>query len=208
MDDERRIGIFGGSFDPIHAGHLILAQRALDFAGLERILFIPTANPPHKTDRELSAFEHRRRMVELAIEGNERFELSLVEGGAGSAYTWQSVLRFAALGFDRRHLHLLVGSDSLAEMAGWRRPEVIFEHATIVAMSRDGSNRPAAVPPGAAVIVIETGANSISSSAIRALVCEGRSIRYLVPDAVERYLTDNGLYAAAPRDARCALCFS
>lgn len=199
MDDARRIGIFGGSFDPIHAGHLILAQRALDLAGLDRVLFVPTANPPHKTDRPLSPFEHRRRMVELAIEGNDRFELSLVEGGAGSAYTWQSVLRFAAEGYDRSRLHLLVGSDSLAEMAGWRRPEVIFESATIVAMRREGAARDLAVPPGAAVIFIETGANSISSSMVRELVSQGRSIRYLVPEAVERYIAEHGLYAAGSR---------
>ncbi|MDD3642980.1 MAG: nicotinate (nicotinamide) nucleotide adenylyltransferase, partial [Candidatus Krumholzibacteria bacterium] len=189
------------SFDPIHTGHLILAERALDFAGLDRVLFIPTAKPPHKTERALSPFEQRCRMVELAIEGNERFGLSLVEGGGDSSYTWQSVMRFAADGYGRDRLYLLVGSDSLAEMAGWRRPDVIFEHATIVAMRREGTGRGAPVPAGAAVIFIETCATSISSSAIRALVAEGRSIRYLVPSAVERYIRQQRLYAARAPEA-------
>lgn len=200
MDDAQRIGLFGGSFDPIHAGHLILAQLALDFAGLDRVLFIPTANPPHKTGRTLTPFEHRRRMVELAIEGNDRFGLSLVEEEDGPSYTWQSVVRFSAEGYDRSRLHLLVGSDSLAEMAGWRRPEVIFENTTIIAMRREGSGGHVAVPRGAAVIFIETCANSISSSAVRALIAEGRSIRYLVPAEVERYIRDHRLYAVAGRE--------
>lgn len=202
MGEGPRIGLFGGSFDPIHLGHLILAQQALDFAGLARVVFLPTANPPHKTGRPLSPFDDRRRMVELAIAGNDRFEISLVEGGGDPTYTWQSILRFAAEGYTRERLHLLLGTDSLAEIGGWRRPEVIFEHATIIAMRRGTSQAVPEVPRGAAVIVIETGANSISASEIRRLAAAGRSIRYLVADTVERYIIESRLYAGGTGGAR------
>jgi nicotinate-nucleotide adenylyltransferase len=193
--DLERIGLFGGSFDPVHTGHLILAQMAADMAGLDRVLFTPTAAPPHKTGRVLSPFDERIAMVRLAIEGNGLFELSLLEGSERPSFTWESVLHFSQAGYGREELHLIVGSDSFRDMGKWRNPEVIFANATVISMSRPGSGDIAAPPAGAAVIMIETGANTISSSGIRDLVREGRSIRYLVPGPVERYIADKGLYA-------------
>jgi len=194
VSDADRIGLFGGSFDPVHTGHLILAQMAADFAGLDRVLFTPTAEPPHKTGRDLSPFEDRVEMVRLAIEGNCVFELSLLERSEGPSYTWESVLHYARAGYGRERLHLIVGGDSLSEMGNWRNPGVIFENATIIAMTRPGSGDTPSPPAGAAVMILETGANTISSSEIRSRVREGRSIRYLVPDPVERYILDRGLY--------------
>ena len=195
MTDREKIGLFGGSFDPVHTGHLILAQMAADFAGLGRVLFTPTAAPPHKSGRILSPFEDRIEMVRPAIEGNDLFELSLLEGSEGPSYTWESVLHYAREGYDRERLHLIVGSDSLSEMGKWRNPGEIFDNATIISMRRPGSGEDAAPPAGAAVIVIESGANTISSSEVRERAGSGRSIRYLVPDAVERYIIDRGLYS-------------
>jgi nicotinate-nucleotide adenylyltransferase len=197
VNEKEKIGLFGGSFDPVHTGHLILAQMAADFAGLERILFVPTATPPHKSERDLSPFEDRITMVRLAIEGNAAFELSLLEGGETPSYTWESLDRFARQGYDREHLHLIVGSDSLGEMSRWRNPGRIFESATIISMARPGGDDPPAPPAGAAVIVLDTGSNNISSSEIRERVRGGRSIRYLVPEAVERYIIDRGLYTGS-----------
>ena len=131
MAKQERIGLFGGSFDPIHTGHLILAQMAAGFAGLDRVLFVVTSIPPHKRDRTLSPFEDRIEMVRLAIEGNDLFELSLIEGSGGPSYTWESVLHYSNAGYEREQLHLLVGSDSLADMEKWRNPGVIFSNATI-----------------------------------------------------------------------------
>ncbi len=190
-----RIGLFGGSFDPVHTGHLILAQMAADFAGLDRVLFMPTAAPPHKTERNLSPFEERIAMVRLAIEGNSLFELSLLEGSGGPSYTWESVLHYSQAGYGRQQLHLIVGSDSLREMGKWRKPEVIFENATIISMTRPGSGDLPAPPAGAVMMILDTGANTISSSGIRSRVREGRAIRYLVPEPVERYIVDKGLYS-------------
>ncbi len=167
---------------------------AADFAGLDRVLFMPTAAPPHKTGRTLSPFDDRMEMVRLAIEGNSIFELSLLEGSEGPSYTWESVLHYARAGYERERLHLIVGGDSLSEMGNWRNHGVIFDSATIIAMTRPGSPDTPALPAGAAVMILETGANMISSSEIRSRVREGRSIRYLVPAPVERYILDRGLY--------------
>jgi nicotinate-nucleotide adenylyltransferase len=187
MESSGRIGLLGGSFDPIHTGHLILAEAAVNMAGLERVIFMPTALPPHKHGVTLSPFDLRKEMVELAIRGNPRFEISLLEGGDRPVFTYE-------WGYSREQIHLILGSDSLEEISGWKHPGRIFENATIIAMQRTASNEPFSPPEGAAVIMIESCRNSISSSGIRAMVCEGKSIRYLVPDAVERFIRDNKLY--------------
>ena len=189
-----KIGLFGGSFDPIHTGHLILAQSAVNTVGLECVLFIPTAVPPHKRARTLSGFETRARMVELAIAGNPRFELSLIEAADEVSYTYRSVLSFVEQGYGRGDIHLLIGSDSFEEMKGWQHPREIFAHATILIMARPGYERFPALAPEAALICMTAGSNSISSSDIRRLVREGNSVRYLVPDPVERFIAEHSLY--------------
>jgi nicotinate-nucleotide adenylyltransferase len=192
---KEKIGLFGGSFDPIHTGHLILAQAAANVAGLARVIFIPTARPPHKLGVPLTDIETRARMVALAIEGNPRFELSRLETADGVSYTYRTVRSFAERGYGREDLHLLVGGDMLEEMAEWRNPEEIFARATILAMPRPGHERVPALPPEAAIICMTQGINGISSRAIRALVREGKSIRYLVPETVERFIAEHSLYA-------------
>ncbi len=194
MESRERIGLFGGSFDPIHTGHLILAESAVNVAGLERVIFMPTARPPHKRDVPLTPFDVRREMVELAIKDNPRFELSLLEGGDRPAFTYESVAHYREMGYGREEVHLVMGSDSLGEISGWRHPERILENATIIAMRRNQPEEAFEIPAGAAIIMIETGGNSISSSGIRAMVRDGKSIRYLVPDAVERFIRDHALY--------------
>jgi nicotinate-nucleotide adenylyltransferase len=197
MSGRERIGLFGGTFDPIHTGHLILAEAASDFIGIDRVLFIPTAFPPNKRDRRLTDIEARSRMVELAIADNPRFELSAIERRDEIAYTSETVRRFADAGYRQEELHLLVGSDSLEEIGSWKEPGVIFSLATIVAQRRPGFHGLTTLPDGAAVIMIETGSNSISSSEIRRLAAAGRSIRYLVPAPVERYIDEHALYSGS-----------
>lgn len=194
MESRERVGLFGGSFDPIHTGHLILAESAVNIACLDRVIFMPTALPPHKRAVPLSPFDFRKEMVELAIADNPRFELSLLEGADRPAYTYESIAHFRKRGFNREELHLIVGSDSLEEISDWLHPESIFENATIIAMRRAASNESFSPPEGAAVILIESCSNSISSSGIRALIREGKSIRYLVPEPVERFIREEKLY--------------
>lgn len=193
MKSLNKIGLLGGSFDPIHNGHLIMAQRALDFIGLDKVYFIPTALPPHKNNEELSDYKLRKKMVQLAIDDNDRFEISLYEEKDEISFTYESVLFFRDKGYDREHLHLLLGSDSTADIPNWKKPEIIYANATIVSMQRPGYALNA-VSEQAAVVVISTGGNSISSSEIRKLVKQGASIRYLVPREVELFITGNSLY--------------
>lgn len=195
MNGSGRIGLFGGSFDPIHTGHLILANAALDYASLERVFFIPTASPPHKVPGGLTPFDMRREMVELAIGDNDRFELSLIEQKEDTSYTFETVMHYHDLGYTREQLHLLIGADSMEDISRWRNPSMIFRNSTIVMMERPGYEAAGAVPPDASVIIVSTGSNTISSSSIREMISSGRSIRYLVPRAVEAYIIANSLYA-------------
>jgi nicotinate-nucleotide adenylyltransferase len=199
VESKAKIGLFGGSFDPPHTGHLILAELAADFAGLEHVYFIPTAIPPHKDHGELTPFELRKRMVEIAIAGNPRFELSLLENKPDISYTYESILYFHERGYGREQIHLLVGGDSIEEIPSWKRPGDIFRNATIVVMRRPGYAGVPALPENAAMIVLESAANAISSSEIRRRVGEGRSIRYLVPREVERIIIDQNLYGPPER---------
>jgi len=196
--EREKIGLFGGSFDPVHTGHLILAQAAVNVAGLARVLFIPTAVPPHKRGVPLTDIESRVRMVELAIAGNPRFEISRVEAERGVSYTYRTVRRFAEQGYGKDQIHLLIGSDLLEEMGEWRNPGEIFSHATILVMMRPGNERIPPLPPEAAIVAVTAGVNAISATGIRALVRERKSIRYLVPDAVERFIAAHSLYGSKP----------
>jgi len=196
--EREKIGLYGGSFDPVHTGHLILAQAAVNVAGLARVLFIPTAVPPHKRSVPLTDIESRVRMVELAIAGNPRFEISRVEAERGVSYTYRTVRRFAEQGYGKDQIHLLIGSDSLEEMGEWRNPGEIFSHATILVMMRPGNERIPPLPPEAAIVAVSAGVNAISATGIRALVRERKSIRYLVPDAVERFIAAHSLYGSKP----------
>ena len=189
-----RVGLFGGSFDPIHLGHITLAGAAVEAAGLDRVLFMPTAVPPHKDERALTAFETRAAMVSLAIAGDTRFELSREESGPEVSYTYRTVLSFADRGYGKDRLHLLIGSDSLIEMRSWREPEKIFARATIVVLVRPGFETIPPLPEEAAVICVTSTRSEISSTEIRRLAREGRSIAGLVPEAVERFIVRQGLY--------------
>lgn len=194
MKSSDKIGIFGGSFDPVHTGHLIMAEMAMDYVGLDVVLFIPTASPPHKEKSDLSDFESRLKMLELALEDNEGFEISTLEGKEKTSYTYETVMHFRQRGMNKSNVHLLVGSDSLDDMPNWKNPEYIYSNATIVVMVRPGHESFPPLSQEAAVIAVTAGSNSISSSEIRERVSEGRSIRYLVPRAVESFIVKKSLY--------------
>lgn len=189
-----KIGIFGGSFDPVHNGHMILAERAAEFIGLEKVMFIPTAKPPHKTVRKLTDFEIRRKMVELAIEDHERFELSLFEKKERVSFTFESVIYFKDKGYQREQLHLLLGGDSLGEISEWRNPEIIFKYSTIVSLNRPGYEGFTHLPEDAAVIIMDRGKTDISSTGIREFLRAGKAVSGMVPQKVERFIMERSLY--------------
>lgn len=185
------IGILGGTFNPVHLGHLLLAEGALETLGLERILWVPARLPPHKPVDGPTPAEDRCRMVELAIAGLSRFELSRVElDRPGPSYTVDTLLTL-------RHQRpgdawlILIGSDMLADLHRWHKIREAMTLATFAAVPRPG------MPVGrwpAGVARFDTPTLDISSSTIRDRVRRGRSIRYLVPEAVRRYIEDRGFY--------------
>jgi nicotinate-nucleotide adenylyltransferase len=186
-----RLGLFGGSFDPIHNGHLIIAQEAVWQLGLDRVVFIPTARPPHKPSRDLTAIAHRMRMAELAVDGLERADVSALEADDETAYTVDTLRRLHAQYGSETRLHLLLGEDSLCEFETWRDPEEILRLAALAVYGRPGWQAPPVGPPHVRLLgpLVE-----ISSSEIRDRVAAGRPIRFWVPEAVRVYIARNGLY--------------
>jgi nicotinate-nucleotide adenylyltransferase len=201
-----RLGVFGGTFDPVHLGHLIMAEQCREQARLDRVLFIPAPRPPHKLDNERTRFEQRVEMLTLAISGQPAFQIDELERDrSGPSYTFETLEEL-----QQKHagaeLCLILGGDALAELHLWYRPERIIELATILAVRRPGSpdlNAEAfrgnlRLPPQTLLRmeIIDAPLIDIASRDIRARLTQGRSVRYLIPRAVEAYIADKGLYQA------------
>lgn len=190
-----RLGIFGGTFNPPHVGHLIVCEHVRAELRLDRVLLVPASVPPHKPTKELVSSEHRLAMLELAIHGNNHFDISTVEiERGGVSYTVETLEYFKQLSNDE--LFLLIGMDNLIEFHSWRSPERILQLATVVVMSRAGFSS-AAVPQALRdrVVICSVPEIEISSRQIRQRVREAKSIRYLVPDSVAEYIRQTGLYS-------------
>ena len=192
-----RIGIFGGTFDPIHLGHLIVAELARCLLPLDRVVFVPARIPPHKGTVPTDP-DHRLRMTDLATRDNPAFEVTDLElRRDGPSYTVETLrdLRDRNPG-DARH-YLLMGADSARDLESWKDHRVLLEEATVVVLSRAGVRRsdlPERVERHATLL--STPVIEISSSDIRRRVREGGSIRYLVTDPVEQYVRAEGLYVS------------
>ena len=202
------LGVFGGTFDPIHVAHLAVAEAARDALGLERVLFIPAGEPPHKRDRPITPAVHRLAMVEAAIADNPGFATSRIEiDRAGPSY---SVETLAALSTGTaQRLAFIVSAEAYAELPTWHQPERLLELATLVVAPRDGfpgadsASLGRAFPTIAARVVFLDGPRMrLSASEIRARAAAGRSLRYLVPDAVAAYIGDHALYQDPRRTDR------
>jgi nicotinate-nucleotide adenylyltransferase len=191
-----RIGIFGGTFDPPHVGHLIVAQDALRTLALDRVIFVPAALPPHKQNQAITPAALRLRMLSAAIDGDARFSVDEIElERSGPSYTVDTLRAFR-----RRHpaadLFLLIGADQFSELATWREPEEIARLAHLAVMTRGGEGGGA----GAALTVPVTRID-LSATGIRRRVAAGASIRYLVPEAVETLIRAHALYTPEPETA-------
>ena len=195
-----RIGLLGGTFDPIHAGHLAAAKAALDCAELDRVMFIPAAQPPHRP-RAIATADDRLEMCRLAIEGDTRFVVSDVElERGGPSYTVDTLAELR-----RSHpgdqLLLILGWDAARLFSTWRRPDEVRALATIVVVARPGSAAPrqADLEPaglgGQGVILCLEPTPDVSASEIRRALASGESIAGKVPAAVERYIAAHHLYA-------------
>lgn len=201
----QRVGLFGGSFDPIHHGHLISARSIAEQLKLDRIILIPSPRPPHKDEKSLTPASHRLQMTRLAVEGDPLFEVSDIElNRAGPSYTFDTVCEFQVrLGSDVR-LYWFIGADSLPELPTWSRIDQLVQKVQIVTATRPGWSPPPvdllakAVGTAAAQSLIaqcvETPSIDISSTQIRSRVRAGQSISYLTPPGVTSYIHAHGLY--------------
>jgi nicotinate-nucleotide adenylyltransferase len=197
-----RIGVLGGTFDPIHYGHLAVAEECRATLDLDLVLFLPAGDPPHKQGRAISPAADRVRMVELAIASNPSFRLSRVDvDRPGPSYTIGALEALRQEWGPGAGLWFLMGGDSLADLLTWHRPERLLELTRIAATNRPGAPKPdprALEPrlPGAAdrIDLVEIPWLDISGSGLRERVARGRPIKYQLPESVERYVHERGLY--------------
>ena len=199
--DRAALGIFGGTFDPVHFGHLRLAEEAADSLGLERVRWIPAGRPALRDSPEVSA-EQRLEMVRLAISGNPRFELDSAEvNDARPSYTVPTLERLRTTDEfgPQRPLVLLVGADAFSGMAGWHRWESLFDlaHIAAAAYQQRLSSSPAALQdaPAGRIVTFAMTQLAVSATQIRTLLLNGRSPRYLLPEAVIAYIQSTQLYS-------------
>lgn len=208
-----RIVLFGGTFDPVHVGHLIVARSVAEHLGFERILLVPSASPPHKTSACASA-DHRLAMLRLAIEGEGLFDVCEVElsrARSGASYTIDTIEAFRRRHGPEAEIHLIIGADMLEDLPQWFRASQVVDSARIVVALRPpwdqrideifeaierrfGPERRRRIRGD----VIGVPLLEISSSQIRSRVHAGRSIRYLVPESVRKYIEQLGLYRQPP----------
>jgi nicotinate-nucleotide adenylyltransferase len=196
-----RIGIFGGTFDPPHVGHLILAAEALEQLDLQRILWVLTLDPPHKQGRQLSPLDLRLEMVEAAIADNSAFELSRIEIDRPGPHFAYETVQLLSDQFSKAELYYLIGGDSLRDLLTWRNPEELIKSvAGLGVMRRPGArinlNRLEREIPGLTqkIIFIDTPRLEISSRLIRQRAAQGRTFRYYLPEKVFRIVDRNQLY--------------
>jgi nicotinate-nucleotide adenylyltransferase len=188
-----RLGVFGGTFDPVHAGHLRAAECAREAASLDRVLFLPSGQPPHRDATLASAFD-RYSMVSLATSGNARFAPCDLElRRQGPSYTLDTLIELGQH-FAGAEPFLILGSDAFAEIATWHEPRRVSELCTFVVIDRPGAPAAGDPLPGARVVRVQAAGLPVSSSEVRRLRRQGRSVRYLVPEAVADYIEKRELY--------------
>ena len=207
-----RIGVLGGTFDPIHHGHLIIAQEALEALELATVIFVPSGRSPHKPADAVTPGEHRYRMVELALEDDHRFTISDIEHRRpGPSYTIDTLRELSRSLAPEDELCFLVGSDTVVELPTWKQIERFPEFCRLIAITRPGhplehiTSLAGVFPPETVEQLrrdaLTIGLVGISATDIRLKAHQGRSIRYLVPDPVYQYIQEHHLYcseAASP----------
>jgi len=199
-----RLGIYGGTFDPVHFGHLLLAESAREQLRLDEVWFMPAAVPPHKRERELSSAKQRVEMLELAIAGNPAFRVSMLELDRGGVSYTVDTLRLLNEQQPETELFLLMGADSLRDLVTWREPGEICRLATPGVVRRGGQPDldfsllrdvvSHARLQQIAATEVEISAVDFSSSDLRERAASGRSLRYRTPRAVEMYIQTQKLY--------------
>lgn len=205
----QKIGVIGGTFDPIHYGHLAAAEEARARVGLDKVTFVVARLPPHKLDEEVTPVQHRLAMVRLGIASNPFFEISTVDmERPGPSYTVDTISMLREQWGEDSQVFFIMGLDSLAEMPTWHQPERLIQLCRLVAVTRPGIevDLPALerLIPGlsARLEIIDMPEVEISSSDLRRRVREGLPIKYQVPEEVERYIREHRLYGQPAVKAR------
>lgn len=198
-----RIGIIGGTFDPVHIGHLAIAEAAREILGLQKVLFIPAGDPPHKSDDAITDRYHRMDMVKAAIKDNMHFAISDIEiVRKGCTYSVDTLLELNEVYGKDCSIFFIIGADTVWELLNWRQYETVFRLCKFAAVARPGYdilqlNRHIEFLEKhftADIRIIETPLIDLSSTDIREKAAVGKSIRYLVPEPVREYIIRNGLY--------------
>lgn len=201
----KKIGLMGGTFDPVHYGHLLIAENAYEQFHLDEVIFMPTGNSPHKDTQQVLNAKERMEMLKLAIADNPHFSCSDYEiTQEGVCYTYLTMQALHKRVPDCE-LYFIMGADSLAYFDSWKNPQEISDLSTIAAAVRDGLNIEELLPIqerlqqkyGTRIGFINTPNFSVSSHNIRRRIAAGQSVRYLVPDAVEHYIRQHHLYPYA-----------
>ncbi|HLR21735.1 MAG TPA: nicotinate-nucleotide adenylyltransferase [Tissierellaceae bacterium] len=197
-----KIGIMGGTFDPIHNGHLILSEYIREKCKLDKVIFIPTGKPPHKNLNNISDNNIRKKMVELAIESNPNFAISTIEmDSVETSYTIDTIKELKNI-YDRDELYIIIGGDSLLNLETWKDYKELISIANIIVADRYTPNMEEMVEKikefnnkyNGNIVRINTPIIHISSTIIRKRVKEDLSIKYLLPDILEKYIIKNHLY--------------
>ncbi len=189
---KNRIGIFGGSFDPVHTGHLILAQYVLEQRNLDRIIFIPCHISPHKTGQKITSGEHRLNMVKLAVENIPYLEYSDYEILKGEiSYTFDT-LKYLSGSFDE--IELIIGYDNLLVFEKWNNPDEIVKLARLIVMKRKTDIIEKRNRFFDSAVILDTPTIEISSTDIRDRIIRNRTIDFLVPEPVKKYIYEKKLY--------------
>jgi nicotinate-nucleotide adenylyltransferase len=205
---DQRVAIFGGTFDPVHLGHLVMAEQAREQARLDQVWFLPAASPPHKLGQAITPFAQRAEMLRLAVAGQPAFRVEELEKDRpGPSYTADTLDELHRL-YPALDLHLLVGSDCLPDLPGWYEPARIIRRAGLLVVPRPGwpvigperlrENLALAPEIRLRYQIVDVPLIEMASRDLRRRAAEGRTLRYLVPRAVECYILEKRLYQAAP----------
>jgi nicotinate-nucleotide adenylyltransferase len=199
----QRIGVMGGTFDPIHYGHLVAAEEAREAFGLEKIIFVPAGIPPHKVEGQVTPARHRYLMTLLAIMGNPGFEASRVDLDRGRVtYTVDTLTDLTEILPPETSMYFITGADAILEILTWKAPEQVLGLAEFIAVTRPGYGLdqlatalgPLYEPFQDRIHILEMPPMGISSTDLRRRLANGRSIRYLLPETVATYIYGEGLY--------------
>lgn len=204
--DKRRIGIYGGTFDPPHIGHLVAAQTVLEEQRLGEILFVPSGTPPHKGLRDVTPARHRYLMTVMATLGNPRFSVSRIEvDREATSYTVDTLEQLSQEFGDGTQMYFILGADAMLELSTWKDPDRVLALCHMVAVTRPGHSYASLadrlgelyIRHADRIHIQEIPSIDVSSSGVRDRVRQGQSIRYLVPDIVRDYIKANKLYVGS-----------